>query len=268
MNRLIRQACTATLAATLPLGALAQHDAWQWEAAVYGWFPSLGGSSSLPTGGGGSSIDISTQDVIDALKMAAMGTIQGRKGGWGVWSDVVYADFGASRQNARDFTIGGASLPAGVDANIVYDLKMLVWTTAGLYNLQMTPQHTTDLIFGVRLLDLKQTLSWSFNGNIAGLPLPGRTGVSEATLDNWDGIIGVKGRAYLDGERRWFIPYYVDIGTGQSKLTWQANAGVGYRFDWGSLIASWRYLDYQMKSGLVVQSLTANGALVGVAFSF
>jgi hypothetical protein len=132
----------------------------------------------------------------------------------------------------------------------------------------MTPQHTTDLIFGVRLLDLKQTLSWSFNGNIAGLPLPGRTGVSEATLDNWDGIIGVKGRAYLDGERRWFIPYYVDIGTGQSKLTWQANAGVGYRFDWGSLIASWRYLDYQMKSGLVVQSLTANGALVGVTFSF
>lgn len=267
-SRSTRRLCAAVLAAALPAGAAAQGTGWTWEAAVYGWFPAIGGSTSVPTGGGGSGIDVTTKQVFDALKMAAMGTIQGRNGRWGVWSDLVYADFGASKQNSRDFTLGGAQLPAGVDANLVLDLKTLVWTAAGVYSLSMTPEHSTDLLFGARLLDAKQTLSWSFNGNIAGLPLPGRTGTNEVRGSNWDGIVGVKGRAFLDADRRWFVPYYVDVGTGESKFTWQANVGFGYRFDWGSLIASWRYLDYEMKSGSPIQSLTMNGALVGVAFSF
>ncbi len=52
----------------------------------------------------------------------------------------------------------------------------------------------------------------------------------------------------MGDERKWFVPFYVDVGTGQSKLTWQINAGVGYQFDWGALVASWRYLDYSFKS--------------------
>ena len=37
------------------------------------------------------------------------------------------------------------------------------------------------------------------------------------------------------------MPYYVDVGTGQSQLTWQVNAGLGYQFDWGSVLATWRW---------------------------
>ena len=43
---------------------------------------------------------------------------------------------------------------------------------------------------------------------------------------------------------------------------------MGYRFDWGALFATWRYLDYDFKSGKALQSMTMNGALVGVAFQF
>jgi len=28
--------------------------------------------------------------------------------------------------------------------------------------------------------------------------------------------------------RKWFVPYYLDVGTGESDLTWQAMGGIGY----------------------------------------
>lgn len=49
----------------------------------------------------------------------------------------------------------------------------------------------------------------------------------------------------LFGGGRWFIPYYADIGTGDSDLTWQVLTGVGYAFDWGDLSLSIRGLSYE-----------------------
>jgi hypothetical protein len=43
---------------------------------------------------------------------------------------------------------------------------------------------------------------------------------------------------------------------------------VGYNFDWGALVASWRYLSYDFKSGGHVDSMSFSGPLVGVAFKF
>jgi hypothetical protein len=64
------------------------------------------------------------------------------------------------------------------------------------------------------------------------------------------------------------VPYYADIGTGNSKLTWQVNAGLGYQFDWGAVAATWRYLDYEFKSGNAIQSANFSGLVVGVGFQW
>ena len=98
--------------------------------------------------------------------------------------------------------------------------------------------------------------------------LPPLTGTKEVSETNWDGIVGLKGRAFFGADRRWFVPFYVDVGTGQSKFTWQLNVGVGYQFEWGALVASWRYLDYDFKSSSQVQSMSFNGPLVGALFKF
>jgi hypothetical protein len=50
-------------------------------------------------------------------------------------------------------------------------------------------------------------------------------------MDLWDGIIGVKGRFLLGGSN-WSIPYYLDVGTGSSSLTWQGMLGVAYTYKW------------------------------------
>jgi len=120
---------------------------------------------------------------------------------------------------------------------------------------------------GTRMLDTDQTLSWSLAGP-GSVPGLARSGMVETSVTNWDAIVGVAGRLRFGDGQRWFVPYYADIGTGNSKLTWQALAGLGYSFGWGEVMAAWRYLDYEFKSGEPLQSLTFNGVAVGVSFRF
>jgi hypothetical protein len=261
----------APLLAAALAGAPAAHaqgmaDAWQFELSIYGWFPGISGTTSFPPNGNGPSVDVSMGDVIDALKFAFMGSFEARRGQWGLWTDLVYADFGASKSRTRDITIGGEQLPVGVSANASLDIKSWIWTLAGLYNLKADADGHTDLIFGTRLLDMTNTLKWTFSADVP--PLPGRSGSGEAAISNWDAVLGVKGRFNVGEGRKWFVPYYADVGTGESKLTWQLQAGLGYQFDWGAVLATWRYLDYEFKDSSKVQSLTMNGPTIGVSFKF
>jgi hypothetical protein len=265
-TRFARGLLAIGLCSLAPVAAQAQaaNDKWQWELGIYGWFPAIGGTTAFPSGAGGPSIDVSAGDVISSLKMTFMGQAEVRKGQWGAWTDVVYADLGASRNSSGDFTVGGR--PVSSSANLSLDMKSTVWTLAGIYNLTSTPENTTDLLFGARMLNLDQTLNWSLASSIPELPT--RSGKASADATNWDAIVGLKGRYFFGDERRWFLPYYVDVGGGQSKLTWQVNAGVGYKFDWGSTVLTYRYLDYDFKSGTALQSMTMGGVLIGVAFQF
>jgi hypothetical protein len=135
---------------------------------------------------------------------------------------------------------------------------------AGTYELAKSPANTTDLVFGARLLDVQQTMDYALIGTgPIGLAVSGSAEVEESL---WDAIVGVKGQVYLGSEHKWFVPYYLDIGTGQSDFTWQANAGIGYRFGWGALVATWRYLDYDLGSDKLIQSVNLNGPLIGATF--
>jgi hypothetical protein len=261
--------CIGTLG-MMPLVSQAQGaaDSWQWRASIYGWFPTIDGSTRFPSGGSGPTIDIDASNVLDALKFTFMGTLDARKGRWGLFTDVLYLDVGSTKSASRDFTVGQAGAPADVTLNASYDLKSWVWTVAGEYVLSSTPQNTTGLLFGARMVNLKQTLDWSFNGDIGSLGLQGRSGRIEIEATNWDAIVGLKGVATLSADRRWVIPYYVDIGTGQSKFTWQALAGVGYSFDWGTTTLAWRYLDYEFGSDAPMKNITFSGPFVGVTFQW
>ncbi len=262
--------CSWRTAALLPAASHAQGtaDAWQWRASIYGWFPSIDGSTKFPTGGGGPAIDVDASTIIGDLKFAFMGALDVRKGRWGLFNDLVYVDLGGSKSSSRDFTVGRAGLPAGVDGNANLDIKSWVWTFAGTYALSETPQNTTQLLFGGRMLSMEQTLDWSFNGNIGALGLPGRSGSAQVDETNWDAIVGLKGVATLSADRRWVLPYYVDVGTGDSKLTWQAMAGVGYSFDWGTTTLAWRYLDYEFDSDVGVQDISLSGPFLGLTFQW
>jgi hypothetical protein len=80
-----------------------------------------------------------------------------------------------------------------------------------------------------------------------------------------DAIIGVRGRYGLGGDN-WYIPYYLDLGTGESDLTWQATSGIGYAFGHFDLSMTYRHLEWQFSSSKVMQSLSFSGPVFGVGF--
>ncbi len=90
-----------------------------------------------------------------------------------------------------------------------------------------------------------------------------RAGSVSKNKENWDAIAGFKGQISF-GDTAWFMPYYFDIGFGDSDLTWQALLGIAYRFDWGNVNLSIRSLSYEFDEADA--DLRFTGPALGVSF--
>lgn len=272
MPRALSVAALACLLAALPGMAAAQSapDAWKFRAIIYGYFPSIGGTTTFPEniGGGTGSTQVDANTLLDNLDFAFMGTFEATRGRWGILADVLYMDVSGSSSSTRDIRINGHELPIGVTANTDLDLRGTVFQLAGTYKAIMDPTVTVDVLAGARMLDIRQTLTVELSADIGNETGPGRSRQSSVHPTYWDAIVGAKGQFLFGEGRRWFVPWYADVGAGQSKLTYQAIGGLGYAFSWGQVIGAWRYLDYEFKSSSDVQSLDFNGPMIGVAFSW
>jgi len=56
------------------------------------------------------------------------------------------------------------------------------------------------------------------------------------------------------------------MGAGESDLTWQGVAGLGYAFRWGEVAAAWRYLYYDLPSDKAIRDMSFSGPEIGVTF--
>jgi hypothetical protein len=257
-------AVVAALAVTMPAVSQAQGD-WEGAVTLYGWLPTMGGTFHFPVAG---SVDaeLDPSDVLNALNFAFFTTAEVRKDRWGALTDIIYLDLGNSKRGFRDITIGDEELPAQLQTKADISLSGWVWTLGGTYLLSEDAAHPVSLVAGARLLDLTNELKLDVTGDITGTPLPGRQLRGEANLSNWDAVVGLKGRMDLGEVGAWFVPYYADIGTGESDLTYQVMGGIGYSFKWGDVVAAWRYLDYDMKSGKTIENMTFNGPAIAAVF--
>jgi hypothetical protein len=79
--------------------------------------------------------------------------------------------------------------------------------------------------------------------------------------------VGLRGRSNI-GSGGWFIPYHLDVGGGDSKLTWQAAGGVGYTYKWGDVRLVYRHLSYEQSGNKLVQDLSFSGPALGARFQF
>ncbi len=89
-----------------------------------------------------------------------------------------------------------------------------------------------------------------------------KSGSTSDSVNLYDGIVGVRGTVALSDDGKWYVPYYADIGAGNSNWTWQAYTGVGYRFDWGSVVLGFRNLSYDMSAGKLAQNVSMTGPLL------
>ena len=239
-------------------------DAWAWRATVYGWFPNARATTSVGLPGGGNvSIDTKPDNYLTNLQFAFMGTLEARKGPWSFIGDAVYIDFGKLKSNLSTINTPAGNLPLPVSANASADLKAFVGELEVGYALTDAPAASVDLMVGARYLGLKSSLSLEFNGTPPGLPPQIN---AERSTDIWDGVVGLRGRSAIGTD--WFVPYYVDVGTGSSRVTWQAFGGIGYHFRWGDAMIGYRYLAYDFPKDRPVSDLSLGGPILGVGFRF
>ena len=271
MTQAQRIAClVAGLLGALGFPAAAQTsstDAWTWRATIYVWLPSINGTTNfkgLP-GDGNIDTDANPGGYLSRLQFAFMGTLEARqaRGPWGVYGDAIYLNFG--NHTARIKSIGGpggnVSIP--IDLGTTTNLEGFVGTLGGEYALLQQPNARADVVAGIRYATIKTSLDWDLSGPAGAIP---PTGSKSARTNLTDGIVGARGS--YDLSRQWFIPWYADVGAGSSRLTWQAMAGIGYRFGWGDLTLAYRHLAYDFHNNRIASDITFSGPAVAASFNF
>ncbi|GAB3371738.1 hypothetical protein GCM10027431_21090 [Lysobacter rhizosphaerae] len=240
---------------------------WHYGASIYAFVPRITGDLHAATPAG-NDFAIAADDLIKNTKFAAMGRFEAQKGRWGLFADVLYMNVGDSISNSPTIGQGSLPLPPGVTADASLDVEATAFTIAANYRAIATATDTFDVFGGARLLDAKTELKWQFNTPMGPLPPPLGQGRGEASKDGWDGIVGIKGRHRFGARRQWFVPYYVDAGTGASDFTWQAATGIGYSAGWGDMFLIWRHLDYDFGRDRMIDNLQFSGPALGVAFTW
>jgi len=257
LNRCVRSLLTIVLllagvASAAAAESSAEND-WKFGAEVYVWGAAI--NATTATGG---DVKISFSDILRNLDMTLMGTVGARKGKWLLAADVIYLSL------SQDNT-GSIPLPGGGGVSTLTNASMKGWIVTPLvgYNLIDADKGTLDAVAGVRYLYLNSSLDLtavSPAGNVFA------AGLSESG-SFWNGVVGARGQVHL--APNWVLPYYADIGTGDSKLTWQVFAGVGYKFKRVDAILGYRYLDFKFKNdNPVFDDLNFSGPIAGVRFQF
>lgn len=242
-----------------------QAASWEFSLTPYVWLPRVDASMRYETPGTGGS-EVSLTNLLQHLSGALFLSGEARKGKWGLATDLVFCDFEKTGSNVTSVGGSGGATEVPVNSGTTTSLTGYMVSLTGNYSLAQRPQAKLDLLGGVRYTHIGTTLDWSFTTSVDDLP--GRTGSVGKDVDLWDAVVGVRGNARFGGGGKWFVPYYLDAGTGTSKFTWQALTGVGYSFGWGDLLLVYRYLSFEQGAEHSLEHLSFSGPALGATFRF
>lgn len=268
-------AALATVGFLVSPNAQAQSAEGHWAFALtpYLWLPNVNGTLrySVPPGAAGSP-DVLTgpNNYLENLQSVLMISGEARKDLWSITADVIYLDFADQASSVKAVNFGGSTVGTNLNANTSSSFRGWLATFDGGYTAVQTPRLTLDALGGVRYLGIGASTDWQLTATVTG---PGAGQVFPASgrisqhADLWDAIVGVRGRVRL-GQGSWGIPYYVDVGTGSSRITWQGLLGIAYGFSWGDTTLAYRHLAYDQGSNKLFQDFRFSGAALGVTFRF
>jgi len=175
-----------------------------------------------------------------------------RKGKWSMGADFIYMNLGDTRTISKEII----NHPVDLEADL--DLRALDFTLTAGYQIAGSEKSRTDIIAGVRYMYIRIPIEFSV-GDEREKALLGK-------VITWDGIVGLQGKTGIND--RWYFDYYGDIGTGQSKLTWQAKAGFGYHFNKWTATFGYRYLRWTYESAELLDDLTIVGPYIGAKWTW
>ena len=233
----------------------ASSNSWKNQFALYGWaaIPSADITLDIPN-----SNEKVESDISDKIDGVFMGSYRGYNEQYSVMLDAIY--LGLSDDSSKNLFVSRPNLP-----NVTLSAKTSLDAFLGAgyvgYNVVNSDSIRLDLIAGVRYasLDVGVVLGAKALGKYASLDISKK-------IDFLDAVIGVDGAYNINAE--WYIPYHLDIGTGDSDMTLRASTGIGYKFDWIDLLLTYRHIKYDFKDELVMKDISFSGPLIGVVFRF
>jgi hypothetical protein len=250
--------------ASAQTGGSASPDGWSWRFGINLWLPGVDATTRFETSDGGTiGSEVDPGDYLKNLKFVFMGTVEARRGPWSILGDVVQLRFSDDESKVRSITGPGGAIAIPVDSRSETELRGFVTTIQGGYAVMRAPDARVDVVAGMRYTRLKAELDWQLSGPAGGFATSGTVGESK---DLWDGVVGVRGVSALGGN--WDLRYYLDVGAGSSKLTWQAYGGIGYRFRWGDVVVGYRHLAYELDTDRPVSDMTFSGPQFTVGWTF
>jgi opacity protein-like surface antigen len=231
--------------------AFAQSSDWAYTASVSGWFTGL--ESSVETSFGTVETELDFADVLDSLDLAFFGSFEARNGRWALVTDLIFADLGTD----VSAPFGDAFRRADVDT------QNTLFSAYAAYAVVERPGLRVEVGPGFRYNEA--SIDVRLVGNVA----PTRT---VSFSDSWvDPLLGARMR--FDLSENWFGSAFADIGgfgmEDASDTTWQAYAGLGYRFNetW-AVQAGYRQLSIERAFGGRDVTLDLSGPMIGVQASF
>jgi len=263
-------------ASLLPASATAEDAAWDFSIAPYLWVPHVNGTLryDMPSGAPGSfDVNVGADDYLDNLDMAFLFAVEARRHRWAAAMDFMYLDLSgqSSTVESIDFTAGRVPVSAEIDAGSETRLKGLIWSLNAGYEAVMSDRGNLITFVGVRYFGLEATTDWQLTATISppgGSETFPKSGTASGIADAWAALVGVRGRLLI-GDGTWFVPWYLDVGTGSSHLTWQGVAGIAYAFNSIDLALLYRHLYYGAREDdALVQDLTYSGPAFGAVFRF
>jgi len=249
----------AAAAALLLLGAtsaVAQQaptpqDAWDFIVTPYLWGAGESGTARIGSVIPEQNVDASFSDVWSNLDLGAMGLFEARKDRWGILADVFYVQLSKTSQPLLDGALGSAQLKTD---NTLAEV-------AGAYRAWQGESAWLDVLAGLRYLDLSANITL-FSSKL----LP--QGRQDSGSADWvDGFIGVRARQSF--AEKWSLLAYLDIGTGGSKYSYQAIAGIGWSASKTiGIELGYRLLAEDYDTSRLLYDIRTAGPYLGVAITF
>jgi hypothetical protein len=259
---------------------------WTLSMTPYGWLPWLEGNATIK--GRDFAVSANPAEVLEHTDMVWMSYMQAKNGPLTFFTDVIYADVGASKDILRSKTFPrGLSLSLGAALKTNYSF----WTVefGGMYEIghwysgfaaTERPDTVLEVLAGGRYWrqDLDVTLALAGTIDLRGLRISGNAAIAESGAVQWvDPFIGARLRHRINpAEEIWVRADVGGFGAG-SKFSWQAIAAYnwylgedhGIKFDG---YAGYRALavDYTQGDGIdrYVYDVVQHGPVLGVTGRF
>lgn len=242
MKRL-KKSLSVAVATGLLIGAVpGMASDWEYGVELYALAAGVNATS-----GTGEDISADFDDILDELEFAIFGSFAAKRDKLTLFANLFYVD-----TESREREVLGP-----IEAELKVGLTNLVSTFGAGWEIADTGSTQIDVVGAARYLSMDTDIKLTLD------PL-GSVKDSESG-SNWDGVVGIRGRTELSD--RWYLTYYADVGAGDSDLTWQASAGINYRFEALDVTLGYQHLKWEFDDQLV-DELEMSGPALGVKFFF